>query len=417
MQSVPNKLRSLGGGVLSWSFSTAKRIPVLSSLGRRLRDGYLKPQADQKEATIAVQTAVLPGVSAPASSSLSGPGASSGSSPSNEDKPEVDYHLGEMQAGVSINESLGEADDYEARVKGEIEAYRKWYEKMGTPDGLHYTCPPCWDLVEKYCDQKIEEVTGVKDGFHGYVASRIKNHPDSEIHVLTLGAGTMGIEIDWISRRYQVTKAVWHGLDINGELLENGKREAAKDGIRVHPIVQDINRLDLKAEKYHYIIAHASLHHFVELEHIFNECRNHLLPGGEFIVLDICTRNEYYMWEESLDFLNAVFAILPSKFKFNHTLYDKPTYEPSYVNRSFLGGGFECIRSEEIIPLLDHCFQRKHYVPFLSIGRRLFDHMFGYNFDLNNSLDLSTINFILNLDDYMIETGKLKPETFFGVYV
>lgn len=308
------------------------------------------------------------------------------------------------------------ATNYAHRVNAEIEAYSKLYERLGTPDGLHYFCPPCWDLVEQHCARKIKEVTGVDDGFHGYVASRIKSHPYNEVHVLTLGAGTMGVELDWICRRHQVTNAVFHGLDINGDLLERGIREAHNAGLRFHSIVQDVNQLDLKGEKYHYILAFASLHHFVELEHIFNECRNHLQPEGEFIVLDISTRNEYYMWEESLEFLNAIMAILPPKFKFNHTLYDKPTYEPCYINRSFLGAGFECIRSQDIIPLLDQTFRRKYFTPLLSIGRRLFDHMFGYNFDLDNPLDQSIINFILNLDAYMIETGKLKPETFFGVY-
>lgn len=85
--------------------------------------------------------------------------------------------------------------EYSARVQAEIKAFSDLYDKLGTPDGLHYTCPPCWALVEQHCDRKIKEATGVDDGFHGYVASKIKSHPHNEVHVLNLGRGLWALNL------------------------------------------------------------------------------------------------------------------------------------------------------------------------------------------------------------------------------
>lgn len=77
----------------------------------------------------------------------------------------------------------------------------------------------------------------------------------------------------------------------------------------------------------------------------------------------------------------------------------------------------ECIRSQDIIPVFASTLQVVHFVPYFTISRRFFDFMYGPNYDLKKSLDLSLLNWLWELDRYYLRTSnRLKPETFFAVY-
>jgi SAM-dependent methyltransferase len=72
--------------------------------------------------------------------------------------------------------------------------------------------------------------------------------------------------------------------------MELGRSKALQENIRLTTIVQDANRLKLDRE-YDFVIAHASLHHLVGLEHVFQEIRNHLSQGGASFVYEATPRN------------------------------------------------------------------------------------------------------------------------------
>jgi hypothetical protein len=76
----------------------------------------------------------------------------------------------------------------------------------------------------------------------------------------------------------------------------------------------------------------------------------------------------------------------------------------------------ECIRSQEILPILEAAFTLVHYVPYFALSRRFFDTMYGPNYRLDAPLDLAFLNWIWELDCYSLETKTLRPETFFAVY-
>jgi hypothetical protein len=78
--------------------------------------------------------------------------------------------------------------------------------------------------------------------------------------------------------------------------------------------------------------------------------------------------------------------------------------------------GMECIRSQDILPLLRSNFTEQYYVPYFSMSRRFFDCVYGSNYDLTNPLHRAAFDWIWELDCHYIETGKLRPETVFGVY-
>lgn len=73
-------------------------------------------------------------------------------------------------------------------------------------------------------------------------------------------------------------------------------------------------------------------------------------------------------------------------------------------------------RREAIFPALKKHLREIHFVPGFSIARRFFDTKFGPNYDLQQPLDRSIFEFLMQLDEYYLEKHLLKPETFFGAY-
>lgn len=301
---------------------------------------------------------------------------------------------------------------YTERIKNEIKFYEDLYADEKAKENLTWETPPAWHEVEKHVTKLIKDKTGY-DGYVGYVVN-VCNSKSRPIKILSLASGACGIEIA-IAKHLNVPFE-FTCLDINSQILDLGIRKATELKYNFHGLIQDINNLQLEPKSYDFILAYASLHHFINLDHIAKTTNLALFNDGEFITLDIPTRNGYRLWDETFEIIKLLWKILPEKYKIDHTSSNTPTYAKEYPDRDYSQNSFECIRSEEILPACNKHLKCKFYIPCLSISRRFFDNMFGPNFDLSNHLDRTVLNFILTLDQYYIETEKLKPETFFGVY-
>ena len=303
-----------------------------------------------------------------------------------------------------------ESDRFEERLRQEIAHYQEIFQ-----GGMSQHVPPIWEKVEERFADTVEKVTGVRN-LYQYVARHVRGR-DSVV-VLALGSGACGNELDGIApllKQYSCEMDLTC-MDINAAILEQAGSESAKRGVRFRGVVQDVNKMTLEANHYDVIVAYASLHHFIELDHIAREINRALRPDGIFVTVDIPTQNGYLMWDETLEIVNALWKVLPAKFKIAHTGYPKPTYIETYENIDHSKESFECINSEAILPSLHTHLREIHFVPALSIARRFFDTMFGPNYNWDLPLDRAIFEFIMGLDDYYIEIGLLKPETFFGAY-
>lgn len=300
--------------------------------------------------------------------------------------------------------------DYEERLRQEICHYQQIFQGRMTQE-----VPPIWEKVEERFADAVEAVTGVRN-LYQYVARHVKGR--DRVVVLGLGSGACGNELDGIAPllKQQSCDMELTCVDINATILEQARIEAAKRGIRFYGVVQDVNTIKLDSNRYDVIVAYASLHHFVDLEHIAHEINRALRPDGIFVTVDVPTRNGYRMWDETFEIVNALWKVLPARFKIAHTGYPTPTYVETYENIDYSKNSFECINSEAILPALRTYLQELHFVPAFSIARRFFDTKFGPNYDWNLPLDRAIFEFIMRLDAYYIEGDLLKPETFFGAY-
>lgn len=299
---------------------------------------------------------------------------------------------------------------YNQKLENEIKFYEKVFDGK-----LFQQSNMAWNEVNIHCSLKIQKITKYP-GLAQYIAGHTKNKKN--IKLLGLGSGACGVELDCILPEIAKngTKLDLTCLDINKKILDQANIEAKKRGAVFHADVQDINELVLPTNHYDVILAHASLHHFINLKRISKQINKSLKPNGFFITVDIPTKNGYLMWPETYKVVQNIWNILPDKYKIDHTKYNYPHLATNYENIDYSTNSFECINSEAILPSLRKYLKEKVYIPELSISRRFFDSKFGPNYDLNQPLDRAIFDFIVNLDIYYLDNKILKPETFFGVY-
>jgi ubiquinone/menaquinone biosynthesis C-methylase UbiE len=314
--------------------------------------------------------------------------------------------------GENLRNLLGKRKrmDYKEKLAQEIKHYDVLYESEEAKQKLAYETPAIWTNVDIHVFKKVSRVTGT-NGMIGYI-SDFCNQLHSKATILTLGGGPCNLEINQLSPSLEGEYEIV-AVDINETTCLAARARAEEKGIPFTYILQDINQLSLERESYDVIIAFASLHHFLNLDHITKECNKALKKGGIFVTLDIPTRNGYRLWDETKVVINAMMRTLPEEFRLN---YWTKKIDEEYVDNDLSASSFECVNSERIIPCLRNNLTEVVFVPTLCIARRFFDHTYGFNFDKYPNFGSAFQQFILELDEYYLERNLLKPETFFGVY-
>lgn len=298
---------------------------------------------------------------------------------------------------------------YRKRLAEEIEHYTELYSSGEAPN-LMEPAPPAWVELQQRAARLIRRRTGAD--MTGHVIALLNARPQARM--VSLGSGPGGVELV-IAREARSAEILC--LDINAAALELGRQAAAAEELDVRFAQADLNRVELEAGAFDVVFCHASLHHVLELERLLGQVERALRPGGALVVVDIITRNGYRMWPETRRLAGAIFQTLPDRYRLNHTAYlPRKRVDRKIWDGDTRGAGMECLRSEELLPLLRSRFQVECLVPHFSLSRRFFDTMYGPNYDLSRPLDRAILDWIWELDCYLLESGRLRPETFFGIF-
>jgi len=227
--------------------------------------------------------------------------------------------------------------------------------------------------------------------------------------VAGLGSGNCDFELQIAKQLLQREPVSFemHCHEINPSMLDRGKELIHREGFLNHFRFRecDMNRVEFD-QAYDVFIANHSLHHFVNLEHIFQSIRTAMRPNGYFIVNDMIGRNGHMLWPEAYEILSQVWSSLPKEKKLNH---QNRMYEETYQNWDYSKNGFEGIRAQDILPLLIKSFHFELFCPFSSIVDLFIGRCFGHNFNPDNSKDRAFIDYVAHLDETCIREGKIKP--------
>lgn len=294
--------------------------------------------------------------------------------------------------------------EYALKIAGEINTYAHVTNVANLPEIHGY-----W--AERYV-RPLFEPFGFSNGegfYLSYVEHALQALPDRTVQIVTLGSGNcefeVGLATELIAKGYRQFQI--ECLDINPAMLERGQRLAVNQNVIdwLKFSVTDINHW-VPITTYDIVIANHALHHFVNLEHIFDQIKAHLSPAGYFLTHDMIGRNGHMRWPEALAVVNRLWLELPETYKYNH---NSKRYEAQYINFDCSKGGFEGIRAQDILPLLNERFGFDLFVPFGNVIDIFVDRCFGHNFDVTQKWATDFIDGVQALDQSLIESGEIKP--------
>jgi len=304
---------------------------------------------------------------------------------------------------TSDTSDTGERSIYDTRVEQELRNFVSCDVNV-LPEIYSY-----W--ANRYLLPKFEEF-GYKNAQEFiclYITRTCKQLYPQMSSVVSLGSRNCELDVDIAMRLQQagVENYVIECLDLNETTLERGRALAKEKGLsdRFRFSVVDVNEWE-PAGPYQVIMAIQSLHHYENLEGLFEKTHGALAPDGFFVTDDMIGRNGHLRWPEALSVINDLWQELPAKYHYNHQL---KRIETEYENWDCSTDGFEGIRSQDILPLLIKTFHFEFFMAFGNLIDIFIDRGFGPNFDPNEDYDREFIDRVHALDEELIANGTLKP--------
>lgn len=294
---------------------------------------------------------------------------------------------------------------YGLRLSDEQERFDRCLEVHDLPEIFHY-----WS--NRYLVPMFEPhgFTNPDDFFLRFIREKSDEHPERQLRVVSIGAGNCDLEIGLAERltAFGVRNYRFDCVEINRSMIARAQARLAASAVagEVRFQRQDFNSWRPSPGEYDVVMANQSLHHVLELEHLFDAIRQGLAEGGLFLASDMIGRNGHQRWPEALEVVNAFWEELPDSCRYNHLMQRQ---EPSYINHDCSVSGFEGVRAQDILPLL---LERFHFRLFLPYGNAVFvfiDRAFGHNFDAAGEWDRAFVDRVHAADERGIFDGRLKP--------
>jgi 2-polyprenyl-3-methyl-5-hydroxy-6-metoxy-1,4-benzoquinol methylase len=295
--------------------------------------------------------------------------------------------------------------NYRRRIYNETARFNDEEEVNDLPEIFHY-----WS--NRYLRPELEQFGfSHPDGFFKFYAVKAyqeKAHSNS-IRILSIGAGNCDTEVRLAIGLVEsgIKRFKIECMDINEAMFQRGLAMAKENNVAEHIefLQADFNKWNSEA-KYDLVIANQSLHHVVELEHLFAQIKSSLTDSGYFITSDIIGRNGHQRWPEAVKILKQIWREMPKRYRYNHQL-DRQQYR--FINHDCSEGSFEGIRAQDVLPLLFKNFHFETFIPFANLILILIDRGFGPNFDVDNPEDIAFIDRIHELDEKLILAGTIQP--------
>ncbi|MCA0297425.1 MAG: class I SAM-dependent methyltransferase [Proteobacteria bacterium] len=304
--------------------------------------------------------------------------------------------------------------DYAFRINAEITNF----EQALANGGVTHSIPSMFTWwASTYLSPRLVNVFGCADIpeiFASEIARRAAEL-GGEVVVLSLGSGDCEFERSVHELLPSEVRARWTCTDLNPVVTQHAGRVLRKHG---HGDAFSFQTLDLNLEfvqgKYDVVMINHALHHFLNLEFIFEGIRRCLKPGGRILVSDMVGRNGHMRWPEALGVVQSLWASLPDEYRFNN--HAKCIEGLAFNNYDCTSNGdFEGVRAQDILPLLLRSFNFEKFVGFGNIPDVFLDRAYGPNFTPARDFDLRFIRLCEDLNNHLIDGGYIKPTMMIGV--
>ena len=225
------------------------------------------------------------------------------------------------------------------------------------------------------------------------------------IKVLSVGCGFGAIER--LLRRRDYCQHV-HGVDIAGAAIEAATKTAEAERLEgLTYEVADLNTAEFPKETYDAVYAHASLHHVFHLEHLLDQIKRTLKPGGLFVVQEYVGPSQMQFPQEHLYLADMFLKAIPERYRRTRDGRIKQQAARLPLDTMNSSDPSEAIRASEIVPLVASRFEVRH---FRYIGGTLllllFNEIAG-NFEAGDTEVMPLVNALIAVDNFLIDCKVL----------
>lgn len=329
---------------------------------------------------------------------------------------------GDSQSGIDLMRSVSairnrvlallgrNTRSYASRLESELEAFRACENVHDLPEIFHY-----WSNT--YVRPMMEPFgfSNPNDFFGHYLEENLGSRAGAR-RVASIGSGNCDLEVALAARLRAagIDGFVIDCIDINEDMLGRGVRLAEKEGVAecINPVKADFNRWSPGSASYAAVLANQSLHHVLELEHLFDGIEAGLEEKGVFLVSDMIGRNGHMRWPEALALVNTFWDELPERYRYNHLM---KRLETRFVNHDCSTHGFEGIRAQDILPLLLERFHFRFFLPYGNVIFPFVDRAFGHNYDPEDERDRAFVDRVHAADEEGMISGRLTPTSMLAV--
>lgn len=306
-------------------------------------------------------------------------------------------------AGLPVD-PVSEATDYERRSLEESRRFALDINVHDLPPIFHY-----WSNTHLRPMLETFGFSSPDDLYVSHIARRCAGG-GLEVLCLSIGAGNCDTELRVGQELRRRGLKNWHVtcLDLVPEMLERGRAAADAQQLSSHFsfLCVDINQWEQREQRYDVVLANQCLHHFVELESVFDRVAVLLRDGGNFLTSDMIGRNGHQRWPEARVEVERFWEELPAAYRYNQQLQ---RHEDAFLDWDCSSEGFEGIRSQDILPLLRDRFGFELFLGFGNVIDPFIDRSFGWNFNADAEWDRDFIDRVHAADEAGLERRSLAP--------
>lgn len=298
----------------------------------------------------------------------------------------------------------GDDVEYAKRLASETSRFAGEEQVHDLPPIFHY-----WS--HRYLRPKLEFLgaSGPDDYFANQLERALLDAPERPARFISIGAGNSDTEVRvaTILKSRGVDDFILECLEITDEMRLRGRELAARSEVAhlVKPIPGDFNSW-VPDRAYDAVLANQSLHHVLNLEGLLDTVLSSLRPTGRFVTSDMIGRNGHQRWPEALEIVQRFWPELPDGYRYNLQLR---RHEWSFQDWDCSTEGFEGIRSQDILVLLNARFDFEDFLAFGNAIDPFIDRGFGPHFDAKSPTDRDLIDRVQASDEEAINTGVVTP--------
>jgi SAM-dependent methyltransferase len=234
----------------------------------------------------------------------------------------------------------------------------------------------------------------------------------------TLSLGCGAGHVDRLFKQYGFRFRSFTGFDISPAAIDRARTMA--DEVHLAPVVRysasDLNRIALAPGSCDFIYSFQSLHHIEALEHLLDECRRALRPGGLLLVNEFVGPSRFQWTDRQLEMANALVAALPADLRRDLThggvkaRVERPTIEQMVTHDPS-----EAVRSAEIERLVKARFDVVGEWNWGGTLNHLVFQDIAANFDAVNPSHNALVELLIQHENTLIREGILPSD--FKVFV